>query len=411
MPTFRYQALNAEQQLVVGQLQADGVGQAIAQLEAAGLAVQSIGFAAAESSADEPPRVVGVAIDATRRPGPVPDANVERAALQTHMTRVITQSQAIVPALRAFADEMPPGRRRRELLAVCRILDQGDATAAATALAVLPEYWIPLLSAASSSSDPGRILREFLDESQRADELRRQWRLTLAYPAIVAAIALLVLLGFAAFVAPQFYEIFQDFNLSLPGLTIFIINASRWIVSPEGLLTIGVVAAVVAILVVGPRLFPESFGAWVNDRLGNLFGRSTAIAQFSRFLADLLDAGMDAPSALRIAGFTSRRPRLRAAGWSLARDLDAGAAAPPRRDQHPLTATLVYALRSDIPTASRVHLLKELSSSYADRVRNRLSWTQGVIQPIAIAAIGAIVGLVVIALFLPLVDLINNLSG
>jgi type II secretory pathway component PulF len=63
-----------------------------------------------------------------------------------------------------------------------------------------------------------------------------------------------------------------------------------------------------------------------------------------------------------------------------------------------------------MPTLSRVRLLREIGACHADRARNRLSWARGAFQPIAICIIGAAVGLVAVALFLPLVDLINNLS-
>ena len=77
----------------------------------------------------------------------------------------------------------------------------------------------------------------------------------------------------------------------------------------------------------------------------------------------------------------------------------------------PLTSTVHYALAADMPTSARVHLLKEVSSCYADRTRNRLSWTRGIIEPIAISAVGLVVGFVVLALYVPLIDLINNLAS
>ena len=104
---------------------------------------------------------------------------IEQTILRTHLAKVLEGGRAIVPALQAFSEEMPAGRRRNELHKLIRILERGDATEAEKAFAELPEYWIPLLSAAISSSDPGRILQEFIRESQRADELRRQWWLML----------------------------------------------------------------------------------------------------------------------------------------------------------------------------------------------------------------------------------------
>ena len=77
----------------------------------------------------------------------------------------------------------------------------------------------------------------------------------------------------------------------------------------------------------------------------------------------------------------------------------------------PLSQTVTQALRCDMPVAARVRLLRELSHCYAERAQARLSWTQGIVEPVAIGVIGAIVGGVVIALFLPLISLIQVLSS
>lgn len=482
MPTFRYQALNAEQQVVAGQVEADAVQQAIAQLEAAGLIVQSIGFAGADAPASEPPRVIASAKRAApQNDAAVSDANVERAVLHAHMGKVLERGREIAPALAAFAAEMPAGRRRRDLTNVCRLLQQGDAAAATTALAELPDYCIPLVSATAASSDPGRVLREFLDESARAEELRRQWRLTLAYPAIVSLLAAAVLAGIAMFIVPSFAEIFEDFDLQVPTLTRFLLEISSWFpaVGGFGLIAVIEVCAVLAVLGIGVMMLPAALTARFVNPLGALFGRSTAIARFSRFVADLLEAGIDSTSALRIAGFATRRPKLRTAARALAQRIEsashgvapAGQPAEGLRggglrfffwlaaiylvliaalirfianrgvgyawldaliallffawliqllyyarshgqsELTPLTSTVQYALAADMPTSARVHLLKEVSRCYADRTRNRLSWTRGIVEPMAIGMVGLVVGFVVIALYLPLVDLINNLAS
>src|SRR4051794_12709562 len=167
MPVFRYQALNAEQQVVVGRIQAEAVAAAIAQLEAAGLTLRAIGFAGADDMAAGDPTIAGLAATASPSTATSPDAAAERALLESHLGPVLVNGRVIAPALRAFAEEMPAGRRRRQLQTVCRIVESGNAAEAAQEMAKLPEYWIPLLSAAASSNDAGRVLREFLDESQR----------------------------------------------------------------------------------------------------------------------------------------------------------------------------------------------------------------------------------------------------
>jgi hypothetical protein len=77
----------------------------------------------------------------------------------------------------------------------------------------------------------------------------------------------------------------------------------------------------------------------------------------------------------------------------------------------PLSATVCHAIAANVPSPTRVHLLREISATQADRVKTGLSWTSGLVEPAAICLVGLMVGLVVIGLFMPLIMLIEGLSG
>ena len=185
-----------------------------------------------------------------------------------------------------------------------------------------PTYWIPLLSAATSSPDPGRILQEFLKESRRAEELRRQWRQTLVYPLVVLCAAAAVMIFLSIVVIPVFRDIFSEFGLKLPWLTMSVMTLSSW-------LTSGRILIVVALLIVlglfvrwlmgfVPRVIREFVGDW----FGTPLGRWTAIARFYQFLADLLEAELEPAHALRLAGYCGGEPAA-----------EAGRVADGRRDE------------------------------------------------------------------------------
>jgi type IV pilus assembly protein PilC len=412
MPIFRYQALNADDQLVSGHVAADAVAQAIAQLEASGMHVQSIGFAPADGDVLElAPKVIGVSRADAQSHGPTPDPAAERSLLESHLASVFEQSRPLLPALRAYAEEMPDNRRKRELQDVCHIIQMGDAAEAVRELAALPEYWIPLLSSAGPSNDAGRVLRGFLEESRLADALAGHWRRALIYPCIIVLMALAVLSAFALIIIPQFKDILYDFDLNLSSMTLFIINAADAFADGTLLKVLIGIAGAASFVYLLRRWIPESIRSYVVDRVTAIFGRSTAVAQFTRFSAELLEAGLDVPRAIRIAASASRRPSLRTAGWQLAHALETDAAGIPYHSARRLTATAIHALRTPIPPSARVALLKELSLIYARRAERKLSWTRGIFEPLAIMVVGLIVGAVVLALFIPLIDLINNLSG
>lgn len=398
MANFHYRALNEQRQVVVGDVQADSVAHALSQLEALGLTVQSIGYAEAEPSA------------VAARPLP-PGVSAEQMALRSHLERVLQRGQAMTPALRAFAAELPEGYRRRQLIRVLGVLERGDAAEASAALSELPEFWIPLLSAATVSNDAGRVLRQFLDESQRASELRRQWWQSLAYPLIIALLALGVMTVLSFLVVPVFRDIFMEFDLPLPRWTAFVLGVAAWIQSGRILIALAIAVAAVFLLWKLTALLPVSWQVWWGDRFGTPLGRTTAIARLAEFTADLLEAGLEVPDALRIAGFSTRSPRLQRAAWRLAREIDRNEGLPPLSRPDPLTQTIQHALRGAMPPPARIRLLREVGHCHAQRARRRLSWTRGLVEPIAICVIGLVVGGTVLALFMPLVYLIHGLSG
>jgi type II secretory pathway component PulF len=400
MPQFRYQALNAQQRPITGELEAASVSQAVSRLESEGLTVQSIGYATPGTSVGQSPfRDVALASD-----------EMGRAELVGHLERVIERGRPLTPALHAYAAEMPAGQARRQLEGILRIIDSGDAVAAAAALEKRPTYWIPLLSAATSSPDPGRILQEFLKESRRAEELRRQWRQTLVYPLTVLCIAAAVMIFLSIVMVPVFRDIFSEFGLKLSWLTLSVVTLSSWITSGRILIVIALVIVLALFVWWLAGFVPRAIREFVGDWFGTPLGRWTAIARFYQFLADLLEAELEPAHALRLAGYAAGSQRLKRATWRMASEIGAGGEVLPQPYQRTRTVTALHALRSDLPLASRVRLLREVSTGHAERARVLLSWTRGIIEPISILFIGLLVAWVVVALFLPLFSLIQGLA-
>ena len=95
----------------------------------------------------------------------------------------------------------------------------------------------------------------------------------------------------------------------------------------------------------------------------------------------------------------------------LAALLESGDVAIAEQWRRPVTATVFYAVTAELPLDSRVRLLQEIANCYIDRGRSRISWSQGILGPVTIFVVGFVVAFVALSLFIPLIDLINNLSG
>jgi type IV pilus assembly protein PilC len=401
MPSFYYQARNDDDQPVTGELDAKDLQEAIAQIESRGWSLETIGTVVPQSAS----LPVG---NTARRITASPD-DVMRHVFRSHLESVLQRTRSIVPALKAFSEEAAAKTHRGELQRLIQIIESGDAAEAEQAFADLPDYWVPLISAAMGSNDPGRILQEFLNESQRSDELRRQWRLTLAYPILVACLAAVVLTFLSVLVIPIFRAIFLDFGLSLPTITAANLEVAYWIAYMWKY--IAVAAFIVFVIAIVLCLRSRSRGAPSTFFGRLLYGRTAAVARLSQFTADLLEAGLSVPDALQVAGLLTRKKRYRYAIWRLADEQQSKPSEVPRFAAPPRLATIFYALRADLPTASRVHLLREITETNLETTRRSLSWTRGFLEPVSIVVIGLLVGTVVISLFLPLIKLINGLSG
>jgi type II secretory pathway component PulF len=407
MPAFRYQVIGADQSVVSGELQADSIQQALEQIAARGLIVQSIGYAPPAGPSTGRTALSGGQEEIAPKVG-LSEVATQRALLEPHMTRVLDQAIPLVPVLRAYAAELPAGPRQRELLAVSRILEEGDAAAAIKALDALPEYWIPLLSVAAQTRDPQRVLPRFFKEAQRADELRNQWRLILAYPLTLAMLVIVLMMLLSYFIVPSFREIFDDFQLDLSGLTEWVLALSSWFSRGPGITFAALCALLCAVLLGFSGRFGSFGHVWPFRWLRRFLGRSTATAQFSRFVADLLEAGIAVPDAVRLGGVSTRRPAVTAASRQFASELESGHEVTTRRMRRELTSTVLHALRTEMPAASRVRLLKEISMCHAERSDSRLSWSRGVVEPAMICVIAVVVGVFVLALLVPLYSLVTG---
>lgn len=80
------------------------------------------------------------------------------------------------------------------------------------------------------------------------------------------------------------------------------------------------------------------------------------------------------------------------------------------RNSRVLSRMVRYALIAPMPVTARVKLLREVSVNHSQRTQQRLSWTQGIVEPLAIFAIGLMVGIALLALFMPLINLVSGLA-
>jgi type IV pilus assembly protein PilC len=405
MPAFQYKAHREDQTVVEGRIAADDLDAARLMLEGQGLVVETIRQVEVVQAAMESPR----AGSSTAHP-----AEAERRALQRQFGRILETGRPLAPALLAYAEELPPGSRRRRLQRIADQLEQGHDPSHEFAAGQIDEQWMHLLSASASSGDAGQILSGIIDESERDGELRGQLAGAFAYPLLLLLVLFAVMCLFSWWLVPSFQDLFNDFDCELPELTQFVFGLSEAIRESHGLVLLVpglLLLAVFVFIAVGPR---SALRDWIIRRIPII--RSTVWlsdrARFTRCLADLMEAEVPAADALRISGRNAGHAALRQEANRLATEIEVGGTelpgAPGFRGILPHTA--IHVMQLDAETGAAAAILRELSWMYDQQTRNRLGWVSSVASPVFVVVLGIMVGLYVIALFLPLIGLVQALS-
>ena len=342
------------------------------------------------------------------------DADVESVMGQLDATARV--KLPLAPALLAMAEETYSPRTRRGLRQLAERLERGESLS--QALDSVELRLSPALRVlAERGTQFGRfdaVLHWTVEQTRRANELRRQLWLALTYPFFLFAIASVVGSFMFFYIVPQFAKIFDDFGIQLPGLTIAMIEVSRF--GTTYWLPCVVVAGLLLLLVLGT--FPLIWrGHWLVSRrwsgsiplIGPLF-RLAALSEFCHLLAVFVESEMPLATGVRVAGETSGDEWLKMVANQMALDIDRGIGAEMAAITSGFPASVAHVLRetsSPKTLADALHGLAEIFSARTE-VNSRLTST--IIEPFVMIFTVVGLGAVVIALFLPLIRLLNDLS-
>ncbi|QDU56214.1 type II secretion system F family protein [Aeoliella mucimassa] len=398
MPQFRYTAYDTNQQTFSGEIAAETVREAVEALESEGYTLLSIEQADAK-------------LPSAMLTGD--EASLDRTPpLDTAFEKLFTHSELLIPAFTAYCSELPVGKSRQELEQVIHLLSHNELTRAIASFDSLANVWAPLLSAAAVHDDGELVLAEYFRRTEERHQVRQRRWLFLAYPIFLLLLAMALIVAMSFIVIPTFQAIFQEFGLSLPGPTLLVITVAESIRNGWLLLIVLVLAMLVVLGFFAARTLPHSLREWFSARLLGRGTQLTVTGQLARHVADLHEAGLPLAEAVRQAAGTIRHAAISQTASLLAHQIALGDYMIPRAVGNTLTHSLTHAVSSDMKPRSRIQLLRELSRSYADQTADRLYWTKGIVfGPLAILVVGATVGFTVLALFLPLVRLIEGLSG
>jgi len=255
-------------------------------------------------------------------------------------------------------------------------------------------------------------LSQFLEKDV---ELRRKVKSAMTYPVIIMCFATMVVLLLMTFVLPKFMGLFKDLGIKdLPGPTALLQGCSNFLLAKWYWMIIFVIVFFVSI-----KLFTRTkVGRRVFDRIklkAPVFGKlnhKIALARFSRTLSTLLSSGVGILQAMEtVAGAVSNDIISDAILEARARIREGDKIGEPLARSKLFPPMVVQMVSIGEESGSLDPMLAKVADFYEDEVDAALASLTSSIEPVLIVSLGFVVGFIVIALFLPLVAVIQNLSG
>jgi type IV pilus assembly protein PilC len=244
----------------------------------------------------------------------------------------------------------------------------------------------------------------------------------MVYPIVVVVVAIAILTGIMLLIIPKFEEIFTDFEIELPGLTQGLITTSRWVAGSNPgqeiagwyYLVFGIPVLWIAFKVL--RRTPP--GKAVLDHLvlwtpvvGKLV-RKTIIARFTRTMGTLISAGVPILEAVTITSQTSGNYVFEKALMNVHDSIREGESfAVPLRESKTCDPIVVNMIDVGEETGEMDAMLLKIADNYDEEVDVAVAALVSLLEPIMVVVLGVMVGTIVVAMFLPMIKMLESLSG
>jgi len=276
---------------------------------------------------------------------------------------------------------------------------------------IFTRLYVSMVEAGEAAGILDQVLDRVAFQIEKDTQIKRRVKGAMMYPTMVMIFATLVLVGLLMFLVPVFVNIFGQLGGQLPTLTQYVVNASNilrgdwYIIFPVVFLTIW-----------GIRRFKRTEqGRRVWDRLklkipmkiGDVVLKVT-MARFSRTLSTLVAAGVDIIKALEITGQTAGNWVVEDALAGVRSKVHQGIPiAQPLIENDIFPPMVSQMVKIGEETGELEKMLSKIADFYEDEVDSAISTLTSIIEPLMMIMVGAMVGVIVISMYLPMFKMLS----
>jgi len=333
------------------------------------------------------------------------------------LSTLIDAGLPILRSLRILEQQQKPGPMRLACRIVANDVEGGSTLSEAMARhpKAFDRLFVNMVRAGELGGVLDVILQRLADFMEKSQSLKRKVKGAMIYPVAVITFAVLIVLGLMIFVVPSFETIFADMGEKLNPVTRLLLDTSRWIKDDFGWLVI--IGTPFGIWAVMKMLKLSQGGRYFVDKtklsmpiMGRISSK-TSVARFSRTLGTLLTAGVPILEALQITRETSGNEVYAKALIAVHDGIREGDSfAEPLRQAKIVEPMVVNMIDVGEETGELDKMLNKVADTYDEEVETLVSGMVSLLEPVMVIILGAIVGFIVIAMFLPMVQMLNAVS-
>jgi len=322
----------------------------------------------------------------------------------------------ILRSLRILEGQCKPGVLKNSLGDVVEDIESGQTLSEAFAKhpKAFDRLYCNMIKAGEAGGALEAILQRLADFKEKSQTLKRRIKSAMVYPIVVIFVACVIVGFILYFIIPKFEAIFKDFGVPLPAMTVFLIEASHFVIEYFYL----VFLAPLFLWIFLKLLYRNKTGAYVCDRIllmipvmGQIVEKST-VARTMRTLGTLVQSGVPILESLSIVRDTAGNMVFERAFTRIYDSIREGETiAQPLREARIVDDIVVNMIDVGEETGDLDTMLNKIADNYDEEVEALVESLVSLLEPIMIVTLGGIIGFIVIALFLPLITLITKLSG
>lgn len=404
MPNFKYTAYGKDGKELKGTIEAESREAALAQLKAEGNIPTNV---AEEGMFDK---------DINLSFGAKKVAPRDLSVFCRQFVSITTAGVAIIDALEMLADQTENTTLKDAIIDTKISVAKGETLAGSMAKQgkVFPPIMINMIAAGEASGNLETAFDRMGTQFEKQTKLNSLVKKSMIYPIALLVVIVVVVIAMMVLVIPTFSDMYADMGQKLPALTQMLMTCSDFVVEKWYILIIAI-----ALIVVGFKIFKATKqGTYLLAKLAinaPIFGELTvksAAANFARTLSTLTASGISMIEALEIAGKTMKNVIFRDAVLEAKDKVAQGRPlSEPLKNGKVFPNMIVHMIGIGEETGNMEDMLVTAATYYEEEVEVATETVTAVIEPLIIVVMAGIVGVIIMAILIPMFGMYDIASG